>query len=130
MSVGAPATNATLTAVKGASTIDRYGDPGTPTTLWSGTVRGYLKRPRISRTGTDREEDLKLDTFTIRGEAASPVLQSLAAGANAEAVTVTIIDYRKPTAATNTYKIKGLEILSAGSIADSVRLELRQETPA
>ena len=126
----APATNATITAVNGPATVDRYGDPATTSTLWSGSVTGYLKRPRVSRTGTEREEDMKTDTFVIHGEQASPILQSLSSGADAEAVTVTIIDYRKPTAVTNVYKVKGLEILSAGTVADSVRLMLRREEPA
>lgn len=84
----------------------------------------------MSRTGTEREEDMKIDTFVIHGEQASPILQSLSSGADAEAVTVTIVDYRKPTAATNTYKVKGLEILAAGTVADSVRLDLRRESPS
>lgn len=126
----APATNATITTVAGPGSVDRYGDVASSTTLWSGNVRGYLRRPRISRTGMDREEDLKLDEFVIQGEAASPVLKSLAAGAEAEAVTVTIRDDRKPTSVTNTYKVKGLDILTANTIADSVRLLLRREDAA
>lgn len=126
----APATNATITTVNGPSTVDRYGDVATTSTLWTGAVNGYLKRPRMDRTGTEREEDMKLDTFTIQGEPASPIVQSLAAGAEAEAVTVTIIDRRRPTAVTNTYKVKGLEVLAAGTVADSVRLTLRREQPA
>lgn len=125
-----PASNATITTISGPATIDRYGDPATSTTVWSGAVNGYLKRPRMSRTGTEREEDMKLDTFTIMGEPASPILQSLASGADAEAVTVTIIDRRKPTPVSNTYRVKGLEILAAGTVADSVRLTLRREQPA
>jgi hypothetical protein len=124
------ATNATITTVSGPATIDRYGDITTTTALWSGSIAGYLRRPRISRTGTDREEDLKLDTFVLQGEAAAPVLQSLASGAEAQAVQVTIIDRRNPTPVTNTYRIKGLDIISAGTVADSVRLELRREDPA
>lgn len=128
--MSAPATNATITTVSGPSTVDRYGDPATTSTLWAGAVNGYLKRPRTARTGTEREEDMKLDTFTIQGEPASPIVQSLASGADAEAVTVTIIDRRRPTAITNTYKVKGLEVLAAGTVADSVRLMLRREQPA
>lgn len=128
--MSAPASNATITTVTGPGSVDRYGDPATSTTLWSGAINGYLKRPRMSRTGTDREEDMKLDTFTVMGEAASPILQSLASGADAEAVNVTIIDRRRPGAVTNTYKVKGLEILAAGTVADSVRLTLRREQPA
>lgn len=124
------ATNATITTITGPGTIDRYGDIATTTPLWSGSIAGYLRRPRISRTGTDREEDLKLDTFVLQGEAASPILKSLSSGPEAEAVQVTIIDRRKPTAVTNTYRIKGLDIISAGTVADSVRLELRREDPA
>lgn len=126
----APATNATITTVSGPGAVDRYGDVASSTTLWTGNVRGYLRRPRVSRTGTDREEDLKLDEFVIQGEAASPILKSLAAGAEAESVTVTIRDDRKPTSATNTYKVKGLDILTANTVADSVRLTLRREGPA
>lgn len=125
----APATNATITQVSGPGSIDRYGDVASSETLWAGNVRGYLRRPRMSRTGMDREEDLKLDEFVIHGEAASPILQSLSAGAEAEAVTVTIRDDRKPKSVDNTYKIKGLDILSAGTVADSVRLMLRRELP-
>lgn len=126
----APATNATITTVTGPGSVDRYGDVASNTTLWSGNVRGYLRRPRISRTGMDREEDLKLDEFVIHGEAASPILKSLAAGAEAESVTVTIRDDRKPASTTNTYKVKGLDILTANTIADSVRLTLRREDAA
>ena len=73
---------------------------------------------------------MKMDTFTIHGEAASPILKSLAAGADAEAVTVTIVDYRQSICKTNTYKVKGLDILAAGTVADSVRLTLRREEVA
>lgn len=126
----APATNATMTTVTGPGSVDRYGDVASSTTLWSGNVRGYLRRPRQSRTGMDREEDLKLDEFVIHGEAASPILQSLSAGAEAEAVTVTIRDDRRPLSSVSTYKIKGLDILTAGTVADSVRLMLRREVAA
>lgn len=128
--MSAPATNATITTVSGAATVDRYGDPATTSTLWSGNVTGYLKRPRMSRTGTEREEDMKTDSFVIHGDQASPILQSLSSGADAEAVTVTIVDHRKPSPSTSTYKVKGLEILAAGTVADSVRLDLRREGPA
>lgn len=128
--MSAPATNATITTVSGPATVDRYGDVATTSALWAGAVNGYLKRPRTARTGTEREEDMKLDTFTIHGEAASPILKSLSSGADAEAVTVTIVDYRQSISKTNTYKLKGLDILAAGTVADSVRLTLRREEVA
>ena len=126
----APASNAIITTITGPAGVDRYGDPSSTSTLWSGRVNGYLRRPRNARTGTEREEDMKMDTFTIHGEAASPILKSLSAGADAEEVTVTIVDYRTTISKTNTYKVKGLDILSAGTVADSVRLTLRREDPA
>lgn len=128
--MSAPASNATITTITGPASVDRYGDVATTNTLWSGAINGYLKRPRTDRTGTEREEDMKMDTFTLMGEQASPIVQSLAAGPEAEAVSVTIIDRRRPGAVTNTYKVKGLEILAAGTVADSVRLTLRREQPA
>jgi hypothetical protein len=126
----APATNAVLTAVSGPGTIDRYGDVSGTTSLWAGSVSGYLKRARSARTGSDREEDTKQDTFVIQGAAASPVLLSLSSGADSEAVRVTITDRRFSPAVVNTYKIKGLEILAAGTVADSVRLTLKREEVA
>jgi len=125
-----PATNAAIIEVAGPGTIDRYGDVSGTTSLWSGAVNGYLKRARSARTGSDREDDGKQDTFVIQGSAASPVLHSLSSGADAQAVTVTIRDDRMTPAIVNTYVVKGLEIISAHTIADSVRLTLKREVVA
>jgi hypothetical protein len=121
--------NATLTAITVPGSVDAYGDPSSNTSAWTGSVKGYLKRPRIERTGTDLEEDRKIDTFVANAASARTLIAAVVAGADAQAATVTIIDRRQAVPVTNTYRVKGLELIAAGTPADSVRLVLRREEP-
>ena len=122
-------TNATLTTITVPGSVDAYGDPASNTSAWTGAVKGYLKRPRMERTGTDLEEDRKSDTFVANASSARTLIAAVVAGADAQAATVTIIDRRQAVAVTNTYRVKGLELIAAGTVADSVRLVLRREEP-
>ena len=122
-------TNATLTTITVPGSVDAYGDPASNTSAWTGAVKGYLKRPRIERTGTELEEDRKSDTFVANASSARTLIAAVVAGADAQAATVTIIDRRQAVAVTNTYRVKGLELIAAGTVADSVRLVLRREEP-
>ena len=122
-------TNATLTTITVPGSVDAYGDPASNTSAWTGAVKGYLKRPRIERTGTELEEDRKSDTFVANASSARTLIAAVVAGADAQAATVTIIDRRQAVSVTNTYRVKGLELIAAGTVADSVRLVLRREEP-
>lgn len=128
--MSAPVTNATITQVAGPGTIDRYGDQASTTTLWTGSISGYLRRARQARTGGEVEHDEKTDELVLQADHANPILPSLASGADSQAVTVTITDLRQPTKVINTYLVKGLQVLAAGTPADSVRLTLKREDPA
>ena len=122
------ATNATLTAITVPGSVDAYGDPASDSPAWSGSVRGYLKRPRLERTGGELERDVKTDTFVANASGARTLIAAVVAGADAQAATVTIIDRRQAAQVTNTYKVKGLELIAAGTAADSIRLTLRRES--
>ena len=39
-------TNAALTTITVPGSVDAYGDPASNTSAWTGSVKGYLKRPR------------------------------------------------------------------------------------
>ena len=122
-------TNATLTTITVPSSVDAYGDPSASSSAWTGSVKGYLKRPRLEQTGGDVEADRKTDTFIANANGARTLIAAVVAGADAQAATVTIIDRRQAAAVTNTYRVKGMELIAAGTPADSVRLTLRRELP-
>lgn len=129
------ATNAVLTKITGAGAPDRYGDPGAGQVLWSGRAAGYLKRVRrsvlsmrlsVEGSGGGVQTDVRVDIFTILASASAPVVE--VAGPDWEATTVEIEDQRTSPPVVRTFTVTAMENRAAGTIADSVRLELDQET--
>lgn len=121
-----PGSNCTLIRVAEPSGLDRYGEPGSLVTVWEGAVRGYLRRPRRAVTGTNLEVDARMDMLVLRARDAAPVLDVLDAGPDREAVQVTVVDERLPSMPELTFLVKGLDVIRAGSVADSVRVTLRR----
>lgn len=130
--------NAVLTEIKGPGTLTPNGDPASNgTVLWSGRANGYLKRQKksaISGHGqaqgsalaTGQHVTVNIDVFTILRSAGSPPLAI--AGADWEACTVVIEDRRTSPAVTKRFRVNAAENRAAGTIADSVRLELEAES--
>lgn len=118
--------NAVLTQITSAGSPDAYGDPTAGTVLWTGRAPGYLKRQRGTRLGANGQQvDARADTFTILNTAGAAILE--AAGADWEATTVTIEDQRTSPPVTRTFTVRAMENRAAGTIVDSVRLELDHE---
>ena len=118
------ADNATLTEVALASGVDRYGEPSTVAVEWTGRVRGYLHSPRMADQQGDREVDARPVRFTMSGTVAAGISDLLASGADGKAAEVTIVD--DATGAEEIFTLKGVNRYQVGSVADSVRLELRK----
>lgn len=121
-----PTTNAYLTEITGAGGPDEYGDPGAGTSLWTGRAPGYLKRVRKTIVSGGQEVLVRRDLFIILAGAGAPVLE--VAGPDWEATTVTIEDQRDPTPVTRIFSVVAMENRAAGTVVDSVRLELDHET--
>lgn len=124
--------NATVTSVVAPGTLDAYGDPTTGTTVWSGRLDGYLRRPRkgghpTGGTGSDRENDQRLDELVVPALGADAFQRVLVSGAAAEASRVTVEDRRTGTVVERTYELVGLDARVGGTVADSVRLLMRRE---
>lgn len=120
-------TNAVLTKISGAGKPDRYGEPGEGSELWIGRASGYLKRERRTVTSGGQQVNVRRDIFTILASAGAPVLE--VAGPDWEASKVEIEDHRASDPVVRTFTVTAMENRAAGTIADSVRLELDQETP-
>lgn len=127
------ASNCTVTQVTGPATLDEYGDPsGDGETLWAGRLDGYMRRPRkgghpVGGTGSDRENDQRLDELVVPALGADTFQQALASGASDAASRVTVEDRRTGTVVERTYELVGLDARVAGTVADSLRLTLRRE---
>lgn len=124
--------NCTVTGVVAPGTLDKYGDPTTGTTAWTGRLDGYLRRPRKgghppAGTGADRENDQRLDELVIPALGADAFQRSLTSGASAEASRVTVEDRRTGTVVERTYELVGLDARVGGTVADSIRLLMRRE---
>lgn len=122
------ATNAVLRAINGPSTPDRYGDTGTGDPVWEGEARGYLKRSRRTVISGGAEMPVRRDVLTVLNTQGAPVLEL--AGADWEASTVTVEDQRTADPVTRVFRVVAMENRAAGTIADSVRLELGEEATA
>lgn len=117
------AENATLTEVATASGVDRHGEPSGATVEWTGRVRGYLHTPRMADQQGDREVDSRPVRFTITGAASVSISDLLVSGADGKAAEITILD---DAGVEEIYTLKGISRYQVGSVADSVRLELRK----
>lgn len=125
--------NAVLTEIRGPGALDRNGDPGVGPVLWTGRGSGYLKREKRSVLSNGANVRKIVDVFTILDmEGGAHVLATVGAvGSDWEAAIVTIDDVRVPDApVTRTFTVNGLEHRAAGTIVDSVRLELEGGTPS
>lgn len=124
--------NATVTSVVAPGTLDAYGDATTGTAVWSGRLDGYLRRPRkgghpVGGTGSDRENDQRLDELVVPALGADAFQRALTSGAAAEASRVTVEDRRTVVVVERTYELVGLDARVGGTVADSIRLLLRRE---
>lgn len=117
--------NAVLTAIYAPGSPDEYGDTTDGSVLWAGRASGYLKRSRRSVVSGGRELQIRRDVFTILATAGAPVLT--VAGPDWEATTVTIEDQRVSPPVTRRFTVVAMEDRAAGTIVDSVRLELDRE---
>lgn len=126
--------NAVLLEIREPGAPLDNGDPNPEggSLLWSGRAAGYLKRVRRSQTvrgdvsgtgtGVSLQIPVRLDIFTILDSAGAPVIAT--AGADWEASTVLIEDQRTATPVLRRFTVASMEHRQAGTIADSVRLEL------
>ena len=118
------AENATLTEVALSTGVDRAGEPAAVAVEWAGRVRGYLHAPRMADQEGGREIDERPVRFTITGAAAVPIGDLLVSGADGKAAEITLED--DVTGSEEIYTLKGVARYQVGSVADSVRLELRK----
>lgn len=116
--------NATLTEVALSTGVDRAGEPSAVTVEWTGRVRGYLHSPRMADRQDEREVDARPVRFTITGAAAVSISDLLVSGADGKAAEITLVD--DATGTEEIFTLKGLARYQVGSVADSVRLELRK----
>ncbi len=121
-------TNAVLLKIQGPGPLDNYGnpDPANPTVLWQGQAAGYLKRERRTIVSGGLSVNVKRDVFTALDSAGAPVLEQ--SGGDWDASTVVIEDRRTQPVQTRRFTVNAFEHRAAGTVADSIRLELDQET--
>lgn len=119
-------TNAILREIANPGPVDRNGDPGTPVAVWSGLARGYLKRVRRTVVSGGQNVNVHRDIFTILALAGAPALEQ--AGPDWEASTVVIEDRRGSSPVTRRFTVTAMENRAAGTLVDSIRLELDSET--
>lgn len=121
-------TNATLVEIARPGPLSPNGDDGEPVTVWSGRAKGYLKRVRRSVISGGVNVAVKRDLFTLLQSAGAPVVEQ--AGADWEAYTVVIEDERTSLTERRRFTVRGMENRAAGTIVDSIRLELDAEIAA
>lgn len=117
--------NAVLVEISTPGPLDAFGDPGTPVVAWTGRAGGYLKRVRRNVLSGGATVRLTTDTFTILDSAAAPVIEE--AGPDWTASTVVIDDMRTSTPVRRRFTVNALEHRAAGTIVDSLRIELEGE---
>lgn len=124
--------NATITSVVTPGDLDAYGDATTGTVVWTGKLPVYLRRPRMGGhprggTGTDREDDQRVDEAIFPATGADSLIRVLASGDAAEASRVMVTDVRSSVPVDRVYELVGLDHRAGGLTTDSVRLMLRRE---
>lgn len=118
-------TNATLIEIARPGTLAANGDPGEPVTVWTGRARGYLKRTRRQALSGGVSIAVRKDTFTLLASQGAPVIEQ--AGGDLEAYTVVVADERTSIIQQRRFTVRGMENRAAGTIVDSIRLELDHE---
>jgi hypothetical protein len=121
-------TNATLVEIASPGPLQGNGDPGTPQTVWTGAVVGYLKRARRTSVSGSVNVPSRRDSFVLLRSQGAPAVEQ--AGGEWEAYTVVIVDRRTPTAVKRRYMVRGMENRAASTKVDSIRLELDPEGEA
>jgi hypothetical protein len=115
--------NVTVLEVAAPGGLDRHGEPTSVTVTWTGRVRAYLHAPRMARQDDGRGVDARPVRLTFHGSAPSALLDALTAGTDAAACEVTVVD---DAGTEEIFTAKGLTRYQAGTLADSVRVELRK----
>jgi hypothetical protein len=118
--------NAVLTEIAAPGPLADNGDPGTPVAVWTGRAPGYLKRSSKSILSAETNVKVPVDTFTILDSAGAPIVAE--PGPDWEASTVVIEDRRTGVAVARRFTVNAAEHRAAGTIVDSLRLELNAET--
>lgn len=120
--------NATLIEIASPGPLADNGDPGTPVAVWTGRAGGYLKRARKNVRSSESQVRVEVITFTLLRTVAPEVADLIVAGSDDEASTVVIEDNRTPTTSTLRYRVNAAENRAAGTIVDSLKLELENGT--
>lgn len=115
--------NSILTQIAAPGPADREGAPGAQVEVWSGRAAAYLKRVRRSKVSGGQQVAVKTDVLTILDSAGAAAALA-AAGAGWEASIVTVEDRRQLVPVVRVFNVAAAEHRQAGTIADSVRLEL------
>lgn len=120
--------NAVLIEIATPGPLADNGDPGTPVTVWTGRAAGYLKRARRNILAASAQVIVATDTFTILDSELAPAIED--AGPDWSASSVVIEDMRTGTVVRRRFTVNAMEHRAAGTIVDSVRLELQAEASA
>lgn len=118
--------NAVLTQIATPGPTGNSGDPGAPVPVWAGRAPGYLKRTRKTVLSGGVSVKVATDVFTILGSAGAPIIE--VAGPDWEASSVVIEDQRTATPVSRRFTVNAMENRAAGTIVDSLRLELEGES--
>ena len=115
--------NSVLTQIAAPGPADREGNPGAPVAVWSGRAGAYLKRARRSVVSGGQQVAVKADVLMVLDSAGAAAALATA-GADWEASIVTVEDQRTTPAVVRSFNVTAAEHRQAGTLADSVRLEL------
>lgn len=120
--------NAVLLEIAEPGPLADSGDPTEPVPVWSGRASGYLKRERRSVVRQGNQVDIDQDIFILLRTAGAPAV--VKAGPDWTAHTLVIEDRRTATPVTRRFTAKAMENRAAGTLVDSIYVELDTETKA
>lgn len=121
--------NCTVVDVRRPGALDRYGDvsdPSDASPIWEGRVPAHIRREEIHGTESNRSTRLERDVLYIRGAYGVPVSE-ITPGDQKSGSTVLVDDLRGSTTVRRRFRVVKVSNRAAGTIADSVRLELDDE---
>lgn len=114
--------NSVLTEITPAGALDDTGDPTTGTPAWEGRAQGYLKRMDRQEVSGGQQVTVHETVFFLLTSMGAPAIES--AGPDWQASTVVIEDQRTTPPVTRRWTVDGMENRMAGTIVDSIRLQL------
>lgn len=124
--------NATLVAIHAPGRIAPDGNTTVGPPIWQGHALGWLRRIRLQTTVTagtpngraEQAVTAQRDELIVRTVGDAVAVAQVIAGADWEASTVVIDDQRGPVSIRRRWTVVGVDQRAAGTIADSVRIEL------